>query len=101
MLNEVNVDYILDASNFPQPVSLLARVSPDILLLNMKMRCNEAINLVASNMQEDADLRTAMITSSISAFYMSLCSTLGSQYYIHRCTNLEVIPETISRQQLN
>ena len=101
MISEENVDYILDASGFSQPVSLLAQVSPDMLVLNLKLPGNAAINLVGSNMQDSMDLKMGMITSNARAFYISLCTTLDSAYFIDRSSTLELIPEIVSKQQLN
>ena len=101
MISEENVDYILDASGYSQPASLLAQVSPDLLVLNLKLPCNAAINLVGSNMQDSLDLKMGMITSDASAFYMSLCTTLDSAYFIDSSSILELIPEIVSKQQLN
>jgi DNA-binding NarL/FixJ family response regulator len=101
MISEENVDYILDASGYSRPVSLLAQVSPDMLVLNLKLPRNAAINLVGSNMQDSMDLKMGMITSNARAFYISLCTTLDSAYFIDRSSTLELIPEIVSKQQLN
>ena len=101
MISEENVDYILDASGYSQPVSLLAQVSPDMLVLNLKLPGNAAINLVGSNMQDSMDLKMGMITSNPHAFYISLCTTLDSAYFIDSSSILELIPEIVSKQQLN
>src|SRR5258705_9743388 len=101
MISEENVDYILDASGYSQPVSLLAQVSPDMLVLNLKLPGNTAINLVGSNMQDSMDLKMGMITSNPRAFYISLCTTLDSAYFIDSSSILELIPEMLSKQQLN
>ena len=101
MLSEENVDYILDASGYPQPVSLLAQVSPDMIVLNLKLTCNSAIDLASSNMQDSMDLKMGMITRNVRAFYISLCTTLDSAYFIDRSSTLELIPEIVSKQQLN
>jgi len=101
MTREENVDYILDASGYSKPVSLLAQVSPDMLVLNLKLPANAAINLIGSNMQDSMDLKMGMITSNPRAFYISLCTTLDSAYFIDSSSILELIPEMISKQQLN
>jgi len=101
MTSEENVDYILDASGYSQPMSLLAQVSPDLLVLNLRLSRNAAINLVGSNMQDCVDLKMGMITRDASAFYISLCNTLDSAYFIDRSFSLESISETVSKQQLN
>ena len=101
MISEENVDYILDASGYSQPVSLLAQVSPDMVVLNLKLPDNAAINLVGSNMQDSMDLKMGMITSNPRAFYISLCTTLDSAYFIDSASILELIPEIVSKQQLN
>ena len=101
MTSEENVDYILDASGYSKPVSLLVQVSPDMLVLNLKLPANAAINLVGSNMQDSMDLKMGMITSNPRAFYISLCTTLDSAYFIDSSSILELIPEIVSKQQLN
>jgi DNA-binding NarL/FixJ family response regulator len=101
MLCEENVDYIPDASEYPQPASLLSHVSPDMLLLNLRLNYNTAIDLMGLNMQDFPDLKMVMITCNRRAFYMSLCSTLGAAYFIDTTSSLKHIPEIVSKQQLN
>jgi hypothetical protein len=101
ILSEENVDYILDASGYSNPASLITEVAPDSLLLNLKLSSNAAINLMGENMQDSMDLKMGMITSNARAFYMSLCSTFTSEYLIDKSCHIVLIPEIVSRRQLN
>ena len=99
--SQENVDYILEASNYSQPVSLLNIVVPDILMLSIKLSGKDCIDLISTAMQNDSALALGIITSSHAAYYMSLCSTLGSQYRIDKSLSLESMAAGVSLQQLN
>jgi hypothetical protein len=101
MLSEENVDYILDASGYSNPASLIMEVAPDSLLLNLKLSRNAAINLMGENMQESMALKMGMITDNSRAFYMSLCSTFTSEYRVDKSCHLVLIPEIVASRQLN
>ena len=55
-LKQEDVDYILDASNYSQPVPLLTIAYPDELLLNLKLPCKEAIELIGREMQNSMEI---------------------------------------------
>jgi hypothetical protein len=100
-LRDENVDFILDASDYPQPVSLLRVAFPDHLLLNLKLHAKQAIELIGENLADSMDIKKGMITGNPKAYYMSLCSTFSSNYAIENYLDLELIPDAISKQQLN
>jgi len=87
MLSEENVDYILDASGYSNPASLIMEVAPDSLLLNVKLSSNAAINLMEKICRQHG-FKNGMITSNARAFYMSLCSTFTSEYLIDKSCHL-------------
>lgn len=96
-----NVDFILDATNFHQPVSLLTIAEPDMLFLNVHAAKKTVIDIAGTEMQKNPDIKKTMITANPHAYYMSLCSTLGEHYSFPYPYHLEQLPGTISRQQLN
>ncbi|MEO8765364.1 MAG: hypothetical protein ABI416_13795 [Ginsengibacter sp.] len=100
-LKDENVDFIIDASDFLQPVDLLNIAHPDLLLLNLKLPSTEAIKLMGLEMQDNMYLNESMITSCLQAYYVSLCSTFYSNYKISNQQELESIPGEIAMQQLN
>jgi predicted nucleotide-binding protein (sugar kinase/HSP70/actin superfamily) len=100
-LRDETVDFILDASKFSQPVSLLRITNPDNLLLNLGLSSGQAIELVGKNMSESMQIKKGMIIGNPKAYYMSLCSTFISDYAIERNLDIELIPGAISKQQLN
>lgn len=101
MLQNEDEDYILDASQFAQPVSLLTITQPDELLLNLKLTRKEALKLIEGDMQDNSEIKQGMITSNSRAYYMDLCRSLSSHYFMDNFFELELIPDTISKQQLN
>ncbi|MGZ4035253.1 MAG: hypothetical protein ACXVP4_10350 [Bacteroidia bacterium] len=101
MLKDDKVDFILDASRYPKPISLLRIAFPDNLMLNLKLHVKQAIEMVGKNLSENMEMQRGMITASPKAYYMSLCSTFRSNYFIDNHLDLELIPDTISKQQLN
>ncbi|MEP7252200.1 MAG: hypothetical protein ABI683_07460 [Ginsengibacter sp.] len=101
MIDHDNEDYIFDASEFSKPVALLTITQPDELLLNLKLPSREALKFVEVDMQNNWDISQGMITSNPKAFYMSLCQSLCTNYFVDNHTDLEQIPEVIARQQLN
>lgn len=100
-LRDENVDYILDASGFSDPVSLLRVAHPHHVMLNLSLPANQAIELTSLNMQEDMDIDKGMITSSSKAYYISLCNSFCSSYMIDSSQDIEAIPRAISKQQAN
>lgn len=101
MTDHENEDYIFDASEFSKPVALLTITQPDELLLNLKLPSREALKFVEGDMQSNWDISQGMITSNPRAFYMSLCQSLSTDYFIDNHAALEQIPEVIAKQQLN
>lgn len=100
-LQDENVDYILDASGFSDPISLFSVAHPDNVMLNLNLTSKQAIELASLNLQEDMDIKKAMITGSSQAYYISLCSSFCSSYVIDKSLNPELIPAAISEQQAN
>ena len=100
-LRDENVDFILDASNYHQPVPLLRIACPDNLLLNLGLPAEQAIEITGKNMADGMEIKKGMITGNAKAYYMSLCSTFSSNYAIDKYLDLELIPDAISRQRLN
>jgi DNA-binding NarL/FixJ family response regulator len=100
-LKDENVDFILDASEFAQPVSLLRVTPPDYLMLNLNLPSAQAIELTNRSLQEDMEIRKGMITKSTSAYYISLCSTFSSSYIFDNSLDLALMPAAISMQQAN
>lgn len=101
MLNNENEDYILDASEFSQPVSLLIITQPDELLLNINLSTGEALKLIEKDMEDNLGINQGMITRNPRAYYMDLCRSLRSDYFVDKYMDLELIPEAVSKQQLN
>jgi hypothetical protein len=101
MLHDDRVDFILDASKFRQPVSLIKVAHPDCLLLNLHLPAKDAVILSGQSLSASADNKKAMITRNIRAYYMSLCNTLEGGYYIESGMDLELIPGAVAKQQLN
>lgn len=100
-LRDENVDFILDASNYSQPVSLLSIACPDTLLLNIKLKAEQAIELEAKNLIDGIDVKKGMITTNPKAYYISLCSTFIPKYDIDKNMDPKLIPAAISKQRLN
>jgi DNA-binding NarL/FixJ family response regulator len=98
-----NEDYILvlDGTNYSDSISLLDVIVPDVLLLNLKLAGEEAIELNDSYMEKSKEMRLGMITSDPGIYYVSLCSTLGTHYYVTNPVDVELIAAGISKQQLN
>lgn len=101
MLQNEAEDYILDASQFEQPVSLLTITQPDELLLNLKLPRREALKLIERDMQDNFEINQGMITSNSRAYYMDLCRSLSSHYFVDNFIELKLLPDAISKQQLN
>lgn len=101
MLQNEAEDYILDASQFEQPVSLLTITQPDELLLNLKLPRREALKLIEGDMQDNFEINQGMITSNSRAYYMDLCRSLSSHYFVDNFIELKLLPDAISKQQLN
>ena len=100
MKSRKNVDYILDASDYVNPVSLLKIIGPDILLLTIRP-AKSCVDLLGKEMQNNYGSETGMITSDPTTYYMSLCSTLNEEYIADKSIDLELMPQTVSRLQLN
>lgn len=101
MLHDDRVDFILDASKFRQPISLMRVTHPDCLLLNLHLPAKDAVILSGQSLSASADNKKAMITGNIRAYYMSLCNTFEGGYYIESGMDLELIPRAVAKQQLN
>ena len=101
MLHDDRVDFILDASKFRRPVSLMRVTHPDCLLLNLHLPAKDAVILSGQSLSASADNKKAMITGNISAYYMSLCNTFEGGYYIESGMDLALIPSAVAKQQLN
>lgn len=101
MLRDEKVDFILDASRYARPVSLLRVAQPDNILLKLNLSSKQAIELTGNSLSENIEMKKGMITGNPHTYYMSLCSTLWSNYDINQNLDIELIPEAVSKQQLN
>jgi len=101
MLRDEKVDFILDASRYARPVSLLRVAQPDNILLKLNLSSKQAIELTGKSLSENLEMKKGMITGNRHAYYMSLCSTLWTNYDINQNLDIELIPEAVSKQQLN
>jgi len=100
-LKQENMDYILDASGHPDPLSLLTVAYPDMVLLNVNLPDNQAVDVTGTFMQENTEINLGMITCNPSAYYVSLCATFSREYSIDISADLQLIPGIITGQQLN
>jgi len=100
-LRDENVDYILDASRFSDPVSLFRAANPGHVMLNVGLPAKQAIELTSRNLKEDVEINKAMITSSSKAYYISLCNSFCSSYVIDKSVDMESIPGMLAKQQAN
>ena len=96
-----NVNYILDASKYSRPVSLLTIVNPNIIVYDLKEHGKNGIDLLSTEMQNNPELKVGMVTNNAEAYHMSLCSTLSSEYFFDKTLDLESVTETVLRLQLN
>ena len=101
MLKDDKVDFILDASRYSRPVSLLRVAQPDNVLLKLNLSSKQAIQLTGKNLSENMEMTKGMITGNRKAYYMSLCSTFWNNYDIDKNLDLDLIPGAVSKQQLN
>ena len=101
MLRDEKVDFILDASRYARLVSLLRVAQPDNILLKLNLSSKQAIELTGKSLSENIEMKKGMITGNLHAYYMSLCSTLWTNYDINQNLDIELIPEAVSKQQLN
>ncbi|HEY5408002.1 MAG TPA: hypothetical protein VIJ92_12990 [Ginsengibacter sp.] len=101
MLRDDKVDFILDASRYAKPVSLLRVARPDNVLLKLNMSSKQAIQLTGKNLSENMEIKKGMITGNAKAYYMSLCSTFWTNYEIDEDLDFELIPAALAKQQLN
>ena len=93
--------YILDASNYYEPASLIAIAYPDVVQLNLKMTRTNSLDLICTDMQEANKTQLGMITKNVAAYYMSLCKTFTDWYQIEKTQSLQTISATIIQAQLN
>ncbi len=101
LLYHTNVDFILDASDYPKPLTLMTVACPDMLLLNLNLSKKSSCDFVSLQLQSNPEINKAMITSSAHLYYMSLCSTFKSDYFVGKGIDMELVPWLIERQQLN
>lgn len=94
-------DYILDASNYDQPTSLVTVANPDTLLLNVKLPFTTAIELVNATMEESNHLKVGMITKDQTTFYARLCASFAKEYRVDPTMELKRMPGVIGNRQLN
>lgn len=96
-----NKDYILDTSGYLKPSLLISAMGPDFLLLNLGLKGKAAIDLVALKMRDTGEIKIGMITNNPYAYYMSLCNTFHSNYFIGNPACLEEVSCRVSYLQLN
>ncbi len=101
MLRDEKVDFILDASRYARPVSLLRVAQPDNILLKLNLSSKQAIELTGKNLSENMEMKKGMIVGNPHAYYMSLCSTFWNKYNIDENLDIELIPQAVLKQQLN
>ena len=94
-------NFILDASDYPRPLELLALTNPDTLLLNLKVKSEAAIDMVTADIPDYAEMKIGMITRNRGVYYTSLCSTLDEEYFPDRSKDIHVMPLELYQQQLN
>ncbi len=100
-LNNNNLDYILDASGYHQPISLLNIAYPEMVMFNLKLSRKKAIELMSKSIYDNPEINRGMITNNSEAYYLSLCRTFSSGYFMDRSFDPDHILNSISKQQLN
>lgn len=94
-------NFILDASDYPRPLELLALTNPDTLLLNLKLKGEAAIDMVNAGIPDYAEMKIGMITRNQGVYYTSLCSTLDEEYFPDRSNDIHVMPPELYQKHLN
>ncbi len=101
LLHQPNVDFVLDASDYPKPLALLTVAFPDILMLNLNLSKKTSSDVACSELQNNPEINRAMITTNAHVYYMSLCSTFKTDYSVSNQIDLELLPQVVERQQFN
>ncbi len=92
---------ILDDIHNTRAASLLSVTIPDMVMLNIKLPRKEAIHFPGGNVTACDKIKLGMIVSDPDVYYMSLCRSFGSDYYIDKSLDLALIPEAVAKQRLN
>lgn len=100
-LKNNNLDYILDATGYHQPIPLLNIVYPEMVMFNLKLPRKKAIQFMSETIHDSPEINRGMITNNAEAYYLSLCSTFSSRYFIDKSFDLDSILDSVSKQQLN
>ena len=101
LLHQPNADFVLDACDYPKPLALLAVAFPDMLMLNLNLSKKSSADYAGSELQSNPEFNRAMITANAHVYYMSLCSTFKTDYFVSNQIDLELLPGLVERQQLN
>src|SRR6187455_1466283 len=95
------VKKINKAVNFTEAEGLLAKNKFDVALLDINLPGKNGIELLAFIKEKYPAIKTIMLTNHSNEYYRNLCEKIGTNYFIDKSSEFEMIPQLIRSSRAN
>ncbi len=92
MLSEVEfIKSIVHAKNGEEAITLLKLLSPELVLLDIKLPVMNGIEVLRHIKRDYKNIQVVMLTNYPNSQYKEICMELGADYFLDKSTDFEQI----------
>ena len=97
MINDLGfVSSIASANSYNEAVTLIDFEKPQVILLDIYLPGKSGLDLLKYVKENHPHIKTIIITNKVSSSYKTLCEVTGSDHFIDKSSEFEMVPEIIS-----
>jgi DNA-binding NarL/FixJ family response regulator len=96
-----NVKEVLEAGNYEEAFTHLAKKNTDVLLLDLNLPGKSGLDILRELSQRHWELTIIVLTNRNHAHYEKLCLMLGADYFLDKTAEFEKVPAIISQLKNN
>lgn len=97
MINDLDfVSSISSANSYNEAITLINFERPQVILLDIYLPGKNGLDLLKYVKEHYPHIKTIIVTNSVSSSYKNLCQHIGSDHFIDKSTEFEMVPQIIS-----
>ena len=94
MLSEiVSTEHMLHAHTYTDGVEMLAKTTPDVLILDINLPDTNGIELLRLVKSKYPAIIVIMLTNQGGDYYRKLCLKIGADHFIDKSKDFDLLPE--------
>lgn len=96
LTEQANISEMYYAKAYDEAESLLNKMVPDVVLLDINLDGKNGIDLLRYMKQHKYPTKVIVLTNESNSYYKELCTDLGADHFLDKSSEFEYIPGIIS-----